>query len=347
MRHQTQLTQKLEIQFPIIQAPMAGASSHPHLTASVSNAGALGSFGAGYLPGDQIRKVIQKIRKETDRPFNLNLFVPSDYNEDPLKKEASLTLMSSYFEGLGLDPINPHDYAPSFEEQMAVVIEEKVPVFSFTFGIPESHYLEKLKANGTWMIGTATHLQEALELENRGVDFITLQGSEAGGHRGTFLGREEDALIPIRELAFEVKSKLATPCIAAGGIMEGRGIQEALEWGVCGVQMGTAFLTAKECPIHPKYREILLNQDQDNTALTRAFSGRLARSIRNRFLDEMEEWKDQIPDYPIQNALTQPLRQAAAQQNQPELMSLWAGQKAMLCQDKSVADLIEEWISEP
>jgi len=190
-------------------------------------------------------------------------------------------------------------------------------------------------------IGTATHLAEAIELEKRGVDFIVAQGGEAGGHRGTFIGREEEALLSTKELIKAFKESIKTPLIAAGGIMNREGIQEAMRRGVYGVQMGTAFLTAKECPIHTKYREIiLLTQKKDNTELTRAFSGRLARGIRNRFLTEMKDVP--VPDYPIQNALTRNLRQAAAQQNREEFMSLWAGQKAYLCQDKTASDLIQE-----
>ncbi|WP_420420638.1 NAD(P)H-dependent flavin oxidoreductase [Simkania sp.] len=315
------LTERLKLPFPLIQAPMAGPASHPDLTAAVSNAGGLGSFGAGYLSADKIREAIHAIRFQTEAPFNLNLFVPGKFEVNAAKIKASMEAMQPYF-----------------EEQMSVVIEEKVPVFSFTFGIPEEKWLRQLKGEGTVLIGTATHLEEALALEQSGVDFIVAQGKEAGGHRGTFIGKEEDALDSTEVLVKELKRHVQTPIIAAGGVMNREDVKQALEWGACAVQMGTAFLTTQECPIHPKYRQILLAQEEDNTRLTRAFSGRLARGVRNRFLDEME--RINVPDYPIQNALTRPIRQAASAQARTEFMSLWAGERAFLCQQQSVASLI-------
>jgi len=200
MWNPTKLTTRLHLSCPIIQAPMAGASSHPSLTAAVSNAGALGSYGAGYLPAEKVRKVIRAIRCQTDRCFNLNLFIPSLIKDETSKIKSSLKAMEPYFQELDIEPMEAASYAPSFDDQIRVVIEEKVPVFSFTFGIPEEKWLAELKANGIVVMGTATHLQEALELERRGVDFIVGQGTEAGGHRGTFLGKEEEALIPTHEL---------------------------------------------------------------------------------------------------------------------------------------------------
>lgn len=331
-------TEKLNLRYPLIQAPMAGPTSHPNLTAAVSNAGGLGSYGAGYLSAEKLREVIRAIRLQTEAPFNINLFVSAPFEEDAAKIERSMRAMQPYFEELGVSMERPASYAPSFDEQMAVVIEEKVPVFSFTFGIPEEKWLEKLKGEGSVLIGTATHLEEGLELEKRGVDFIVAQGKEAGGHRGTFLGKEEAALVATEELVKQLKKQVKRPIIAAGGIMNRKDVVRAMDWGACAVQMGTAFLTTEECPIHPKYREILLKQEKDNTRLTKAFSGRLARGIRNQFLEEMETVD--VPDYPIQNALTRPLRQAASAQSRTEFMSLWAGERAFHCKQQSAAALI-------
>lgn len=332
------LTEKLSLRYPLIQAPMAGPTSHPNLTAAVSNSGGLGSYGAGYLSAEKLREVIRAIRLQTEAPFNINLFVPAPFEENAAKIERSKRAMQPYFEELGVSMEAPASYAPSFDEQMAVVIEEKVPVFSFTFGIPGEKWLKRLKGEGIVLIGTATHLKEALELEKRGVDFVVAQGKEAGGHRGTFMGKEEDGLYSTQKLVQELKKHVKRPIIAAGGIMNREDVARAMEWGACAVQMGTAFLTTEECPIHPKYREVLLEQEKDNTRLTRAFSGRLARGIRNRFLEEMEAID--VPDYPIQNALTRPLRQAASVQSRTEFMSLWAGESAFHCKQQSVTSLI-------
>ena len=256
-------------------------------------------------------------------------------------------VLKPYYQELGLEEVpNPTTYAASFDDQMEVVIEEKVPIFSFTFGIPNAKWIKRLKEAAIITIGTATHLKEAMELEKEGIDLIVAQGSEAGGHRGTFIGSEKEALIKASTLIPELVHAVNIPVIAAGGIMEGRGIHAMLSLGAQAVQMGTAFLTAAECPIHAGYKDVLLNLDDDQTALTRAFSGRFARGIRNRFLEEMEPYETQIPDYPIQNALTSPLRKAASKQNRLEFMSLWAGQGGALCQKKKVKDLIEQWVKE-
>lgn len=345
MWNQTALTRKLGITYPIIQAPMAGASSHPDLVAAVSNSGGLGSYGGGYLSPEKIQAVIDDIRSLTDRPFNFNLFIPAPFEDSHEKKARVREIMRPYFQELGLKDVpNPTAYAPSFEEQMEAVIEKRVPVFSFTFGIPDNKWIKRLKEAGIVTMGTATHLDEGIELKQAGIDFVVAQGKEAGGHRGTFLGPEKEALIATADLTAQLTTHLTVPVIAAGGIMDERGIARALKSGVHGVQMGTAFLTAEECPIHPGYKELLLNQKADQTELTRAFSGRFARGIRNRFLEEMRAYENVIPDYPIQNAITAPLRKAAAEKNQLEFFSLWAGQSAALCQQKKAKDLIKGWV---
>ena len=166
------LTKRLALRFPLIQAPMAGSASHPNLTTAVTNAGGLRSYGAGYLSSEKLREVIRAIRFQTKAPFNINLFVPAPFEEDKVKIERSMQAMQPYFEELGMATEMPTSYAPSFEAQMAVLLEEKIPVFSFTFGIPEEKWLSQLKNQGTVLIGTATHLEEEIQLKKRGVDFI-------------------------------------------------------------------------------------------------------------------------------------------------------------------------------
>ena len=235
---------------------------------------------------------------------------------------------------------------PDFEEQLAVILEERVAVFSFTFGVPTPDQMETLKQHGIITMGTATHLLEAIVLEESGVDMIIAQGMEAGGHRGTFLGGYDQGLVSTIALLPLSANHIKLPLIAAGGIMDGRGIAAALALGASGVQMGTAFLTCPESGAHPKYKELLHQSTEITTTLTRAFSGKLARGLRNRFTDTLEAVQTELPDYPIQNALTQDIRQAAATQNRPEFMSLWAGQGCPLCQDKPAATLIREWANQ-
>lgn len=343
----TRLTQGLGLLYPIIQAPMAGGATTPELVAAVSNSGGLGSLAAGYLSPEHILITIKAIRNLTDRAFAVNLFVPEKTLEIAGKIEYSNRVMQTYRSELGIaDPPMVTQFAPPFEEQMAVVLEANVPVFSFTFGILAAEWMQKLKAAGIVVMGTATTVQEALALERARVDFVVGQGSEAGGHRGTFQGTMEQSLIGTMALIPQMVDAVQVPVIAAGGIMDGRGVAAALTLGAEGVQMGTAFLTCPECGIHPMYKESILTSAEDATTLTCAFSGKMARGIKNRFIDEMRPYEEGLPDYPVQNALTRDIRQAAAQQNRTEFMSLWAGQGTRLSAPRPAGQLMEEVVSQ-
>jgi nitronate monooxygenase len=220
-----------------------------------------------------------------------------------------------------------------------VVLEERVPVFSFTFGALEGPHVSALKEAGSIVIGTATTVREGLALEESGVDAVVGQGSEAGGHRGTFIGDFEDALVGTMALVPQLADSASIPVVAAGGIMNGRGLAAALVLGAEGAQMGTAFLPCPESGIHPKYKEAVLRAESEETALTRAFSGKPARGIRNRFLTEMEG--TEVPSYPVQNAYTRDIRAAAAKEDRIEFMSLWAGQASRLGRAVPAAELVE------
>ncbi len=343
----TKITKLLNITLPIIQAPMAGNATTPDLVAAVSNAGGLGSLGAGYMSADDIRKTIRKIKILTDRPFAVNLFIPEKHyaTEDQIEHARKTAQASCAELNFIVDFIKP-PYAPSFEEQMNVIIEEKVPIFSFTFGIPSKHWIEIFKKNSIPLIGTATTLAEAKLLEENNIDAIVAQGSEAGGHRGTFLGSPEEALISLSSLVSLLIENIKTPIIAAGGVMNAKGIATSLILGASAIQMGTAFLCCAESGIHPLYKKLLLSTTQDNTTLTRAFSGKLARGIENKFSIRMQSHEKNILDYPIQNALTSGMRKESARQNNIDFMSMWAGQAAYLCKALSAAQLIEELNSE-
>lgn len=333
----------LNIKFPLFQAPMAGGATTPELVAAVANAGGLGSLGAGYMTPDEIKKAIQEIRKLTDQPFSVNLFVcENSYASAEQIEKARLAVQASCRElNFNIDHIHP-PYAPLFTEQMEVLLAENVPVFTFTFGVPAYNWIENFKKQGILLIGTATTLAEAKYLQDQRVDAIVAQGSEAGGHRGTFQGKAEDALINTDKLIQLLATDIRIPIIAAGGIMNAEGIITSLSAGAAAIQMGTAFLACHESGIHPEYKKILLNSHATNTTLTRAFSGKLARGINNKFIMRMKAYENDILDYPIQNSLTAAMRKEAAKQNCPDFMAMWAGQFYNLCQGLPVAQLLHQ-----
>ncbi|MDQ4106614.1 MAG: nitronate monooxygenase [Actinomycetota bacterium] len=342
----TPVTRLLRIDHPVIQAPMAGGITTPGLVAAVSNAGGLGSLGAGYMAPEALRKAVSEIRSLTQRPFAVNLFVPEPFDEASARVRRVNELMEPYRAELGIGiPDEVGAYARSFADQLAVVIEERVPVFSFTFGVPAEEQTSSLKEAGTAVIGTATTVREALTLEAAGVDAVTGQGAEAGGHRGTFLGDFADATVGTFALIPQLADALRIPVIASGGVADGRGLAAALMLGAGAVQMGTAFLACEESGAHPEYKRAVLEATEESTAITRAFSGKPARAIRNRFLKEMEDHEGEIPPYPIQNAWTKDIRDAAKEQSRPEFMSLWAGQAAGLSRPASAAEVVESVVA--
>lgn len=336
----------LGLHYPIIQAPMAGANT-PELVAAVSNAGGLGMYGAAYLSPDQITEVVTTIRALTDRPFGLNLFAggrDTDQGGDP---ERILAILGRYHEELGLAPPLVPGYLPDpFGAQLEAVLAVKVPVFSFTFGIPSPTALADLRRRGVAVIGTATTVAEARQLEAAGVDAIVAQGSEAGGHRGTFAAPFEAAMIGTMALVPQVVDVVRVPVIASGGIMDGRGIVAAEALGASAVQLGTAFLTCPETTIPLAYKRAIRAAEADQTAVTRAFSGRPARGIVNEFMRAWQGHDDAILPFPLQNSATRPLRNAAAARDDPRFLSLWAGQAARLARELPAAELLQHLVSE-
>lgn len=339
--NQNSITAMLDIKYPIFQAPMAGGMTTPQLISGVSNCGGLGNMGAGYMSSDEIRNDIKRIRNLTDKPFGVNLFVPdSEASADAEEISSMEDVLAGYSSELGMKekPSLPEkDYAALYRKQLDVLMEEQVPVCSFTFGIPESAIISELKKQGTIIIGTATNVKEAVEWEEAGADVIIAQGVEAGGHRGTF-GSEESGLIGSMALIPQVADAVSCPVAAAGGIMDSRGIAAAMMLGAAGAQLGTAFLTCRESGAHSLYKHALLNAREDQTAVTKAFSGKLARGIRNRFMEEMKGL--QTLPYPLQNDMTAPIRKQAAKLEQPEFMSLWAGQGVTLAEEVTVKELM-------
>jgi nitronate monooxygenase len=314
------------VRYPIVLAPMGGVGT-PELTAAVSNAGGLGSLAAAYLTPAQITAQIARTRELTDKPFAVNLFV---HEPPPLATDSApvLSLLSEYHRELGIaPPALPDTPAERYFDQVAAVLAAKVPVFSFTFGIPDGDTMQAFRAAGTKLVGTATTVEEAMVLAEAGIDAIALQGAEAGAHRGTFLGRFEESLIPIAQLVPECAKSIKISLIASGGIREGREIRAMLDLGAAAVQIGTAFIPCPESGAPDIYKRALLNGVRPgDTVVTRAFSGRPARGIPNRLIREMEQIESSILPFPWQNAATRPLRNAAAKAGRAEFLSLWAGE---------------------
>lgn len=346
MFEKNKLTELLQIELPIIQAPMAGGATTAELVVAVSNAGGLGSVGAGYMTPDAIRSIIKEIRLNTTKPFAINLFIPEAHYATPAQKLQMQDIIKQVCPELDLGDNECHvPYAQTFDEQFNIILEEKIPVFSFAFGVLDKVYVTELKKNKTIIIGTATNLEEAKTLEDSGVDIIALQGIEAGGHRGGFLANTDNQ-IELMKLIPSVIKDIKIPVIAAGGIMCAQDILKTLELGAYAVQMGTIFLTANESGINSKYKELLLNQTTDNTVLTKSFSGKYARGIKNQFIERMLSFQNEILDYPIQNAATQNMRKQAAINGDTDFLSMWAGTGVHLCKAGSATEIIRSLVAD-
>jgi nitronate monooxygenase len=327
------------LSLPLIQSPMAGGPDTPALAAAVSAAGGLGSLGCGYLQPEKIEEVVQATRALTKRAFAVNLFIRSD----PPDEAAELARVAAALEPFRRELKLPEHPAalkplPRVAAQLETVLRLKPKVLSFTFGMPSATELASLRSAGIVTVGTATSLEEGEVLQALGVDAVCAQGSEAGGHRGTFLGRAEDALIGTLGLTRQLVTRLRVPVIAAGGIMDGAQLRAALDLGAAAAQLGTAFMLCPEAGTHPAHRQALKSADARHTVVTRAFSGRAARGIKNRFSAAFEETAPTT--FPQHQALTAELRAAAAAQGRTDLMQLWCGQNAVLLRELPAAELV-------
>jgi len=304
---------------------MGGGPSTPELVAAVSNAGGLGSLGAAYLTPDQITDAIRRIRALTSQPFNVNLFTGGWSTEQSSDPGPMLELLAEIHETLGLaTPVAPTPAPDPFPAQFEAMLDARPPIFSFTFGIPDRDAMSRLKSRGTTVLGTATTVEEARHLEQAGVDAVVAQGAAAGAHRGTFLDSFESSMVPTLDLVRSTVGAVSVPVIATGGIMDGREIVTTLSAGASAAQLGTAFLVCPESGASEAYKRAILAATEDTTVVTRAFSGRPARGLRNAFTRSVDGKAISLR-YPLQNALTRPMRVAAAQQGLPDYLSLWAG----------------------
>lgn len=331
---------------PILQAPMVGASLDG-LCIAVSEAGGLGSLAAGALAPDDIGPAVAAIRARTPAPFGVNLLMAPRGDPQAGEVEAALERLAPWYAELEAAlPAVPNQFAPDFAAQLAALIAARPPVASFTFGLLRAEQVRALQAAGTYVVGTATTVAEARAWAAAGADGICAQGFEAGGHRGHFLDDPEASLVGTLALVATIRAAVDLPVIAAGGIMDGRGVAAGLALGATAVQMGTAFLLADEATTSRPWRRAVAEAGDDPTRLTRAFTGRYARGVENRFMRLMHGVQDEVPAYPVQNRLTQPLRAAAAQADEPELISLWAGQGVGLARPGAAGEMVRRWWAE-
>src|SRR5277367_3894295 len=340
----TRVASTLGIEYPIIQGPLGGFSAQ-RLTAAVSNFGGLGSFGALGLAPSAIQEVIAEIRSLTKKPFAMNLWVSMEdegaATSDAAAFERARSYIAPYLEAVGASKPQFSPYKPQrFEDQARALLDAKVPAFSFIFGIPPREILEECHRQSIVTIGTATTRDEAIALEQAGVDVVVASGFEAGGHRGSFLRASEDSLTGTISLVLQVVDAVRVPVVAAGGIADARGIVAALALGAEGVQMGTVFLACEESGAHPLHRDAILSREAGHTALTRGFTGRLARGVDNELLQTLNQPGTEILPYPLQRALMRSLALPAQKAGKAELLALWAGQSANLARCPSVDDLL-------
>lgn len=336
---------ELGVEHPIILAPMAGSGGTPELVAAVSNAGALGSWGGAYSTPQQIIDAAKQIRTLTDKPFALNLFAGGYEPDHQIDTAPMLALIARVHANLGLaPPVLPPNPQNPFDDQLAAVIEARPAAFSFTFGVPSADALARLRSAGIRTAGTATTVEEGKKLEAAGVESIVAQGEEAGAHRGSFLAPFEQSMVPMRELTRGLVKAVSIPVIASGGIMDGHDIAQALAEGAVAAQLGTAFLLCPECGASAPYKQALMAARGDPTVITRAFSGRPARGLHNKFID----MADDVPIFPFrqQNDLTRPMRNEAGKQGVADFISLWAGCGVARTRQMPAADLIKTLVME-
>lgn len=343
------LLENIDLHIPIIQAGMAGGITTPELVAKVANAGALGTIGAGYMSALSLEDEIGKVKQLTKKAFAVNLFATNleAFSSDiaPVQK-----VLNKYREELEIEPgkqsVKIHDY---LQEKIYVIIAENIPIVSTAFGVLSSVLIERLKKNDVTLIGMATNLDEAQQLVEAGYDIIVAQGYEAGGHRGTFdvVSYPDGCDIALFPLVQDFLDKLDVPIVAAGGITSKEQIDALLAMGVAGVQLGTKFLVAKEAGTNSAYRRALMKASTVDTVVTKAFSGRPARAINNRFIKEVEQSDCGLLPFPIQNEITKDVRAAGKEFAVADFQSLWAGQGVgAVVNEQPVDDILASLVGE-
>lgn len=334
----------LGIDYPIIQAPMAGTAT-PALAAAVSNAGGLGSISIAAVKAEVGRQMIVETRAGTDKPFNINVFCHRPSVADRTAEQAWLDHLQPYFAEFDVPaPQVIGDIYSSFQNddgQLEVLLEERPPIVSFHLGLPSQDRIDALKKAGITLLASATTLEEGQLLEDAGIDLIVAQGIEAGGHRGVFEPQRGDQGIGTLALVRVLVRHLSRPVIAAGGIMDGAGIAAAMTLGACAAQLGTAFILCPESAANEAYRRMLGSERARVTQVTTVISGRPARGILNRFMAEVgAPGHPAVPGFGIAYDAGKQLIAAAAQAGNHEFAAHWAGQGAALARSLPAAELL-------
>jgi len=336
------------IQLPIIQAPMAGSVFY-EMVVAVSEAGGLGSLPCALLSLEQMRNELEAIRRQTSRPINMNFFCHTPPRVDANRERLWRQRLQRYYVELGLDEnmsVPGANRAPFDEKMCDLVIEFHPEVVSFHFGLPEEKLVQKVRDTGAKVVSSATSVDEARWLEDRGCDAIVAQGSEAGGHRGIFLTADISTQVGTMALVPQVVDSVKVPVIAAGSIADARGIVAAFALGAAAVQIGTAYLLCPEAKISPVYREALKNAADNQTTLTNIFTGRSARGIVNRAVRELGPMSDNVPDFPLAAAALGPLRSHSEATGSADFTPLWSGQAARLARELPAAELTKRLSAE-
>lgn len=344
------MLERLKMRLPIIQAPMAGTST-PALAAAVCNAGGLGSIGVGATDAAGARKMIEELATLTPHAFNVNVFVHKTAQADAAREAAWIAFLAPYFAEFSAEP--PRELRAIYKSfaddptMLALLLELKPSVVSLHFGLPSDEAIRALKAAGIFLMATATSPDEARQIEAAGIDAIVAQGIEAGGHRGIFDPTGEDSQLPTAVLTRMLVRSSHLPVIAAGGIMDGAGIKAALDLGATAAQMGTAFIGCPESAADAAYRSNLFGPGSLHTQLTSLISGRLARSLPNRFT-ALQAHKDvpALPGYPMVYDAGKALNVAAKAKGETGFGAQWAGQGAPMARAMPAAQLVETLLHE-
>lgn len=331
------------IDAPIVLGPFGGLSS-VELTAAVSDAGGLGSYGLYGYSADRISDTVAALRSATSRPFAVNLWLPTGDEVVPADVDLgpASTAAEPLFHELGLSlPAPPVEFLPDLDAQLTAVLDAAPAVLSLVFGVPSPRLVAAARSRGIRLVGTATTVAEAVALDGAGVDAIVATGAEAGGHRVSFLRPAEQSLVGTFALVPQVVDAVGVPVIAAGGIADRRGVAAAFALGASGVQVGSAFLRTRQSAATDAHRRAIADAADTSTVLTRAMSGRLARGIPNRAMRTLETG-GVIAPFPAQNWLTGQFRAEAGRRGDGELVSLWAGQAAGLAVRDDAAEVFAE-----
>ena len=329
------------IELPIIQAPMTGCV-FSEMVVAVSEAGGLGSLPCALLSPEQMRGELESIRRQTKRPIHANFFCHTPPRADADREQLWRQRLQRYYVELGLDQNTPVPSANrgAFDDKVCdLVVEFHPEVVSFHFGLPEEKLLQRVRDSGAKIVSSATSVDEARWLKDRGCDAIIAQGYEAGGHRGIFLSDDVSTQAGTMALVPQVVDAVKVPVIAAGGIADARGVVAAFALGAAAVQIGTAYLLCPEAKVSPVHREALKDATDAQTTLTNIFTGRPARAIMNRAIKQLGPISENVPDFPLAAAALGPLRSKAEASGSGDFTPLWSGQAAHLARELPAADL--------